>query len=255
MSVVNTTVQQLTDLEPIKTWSLIVTLLGDMEQSQLSGKQMGLLLGHIGLKPEAIRVAMHRLKKDGWITTSKNGREVIYRLSKSGVDATNSVYNDVYRTDVKHRNGWKLLLVESDDSLDGSDGEVIRLLKRLYVLPKGHATDCGSVLEIDVQDNKIPTWLVERLIPADVLRIAEQVNALALAILNSETVNLAHSGPNSIDDAALRLLFLHRWRKMALHENTWAHVSLFPNGVMSQCHQHVTQLLAGWPRLDANWQA
>jgi len=253
LTVLHTTVQQLTKLEAIKTWSLVVTLLGDMSQPQISGKQMGLLLGHVGLKPEAIRVAMHRLKKDGWITSSKNGREVLYSLSKQGVDATELVYSDVYRTDLKYPNGWNLYLVESDDAFEERGPEIIRLLKRLYLVPNGHEAECSSALHIAVQNNNIPIWLVERLIPVDVLAIAKQLNKLALDIINAHSIDPIQTAVATVDDSALRLLFLHRWRKMALRENTWAHISLFPEGDIAQCQRHVTQLLAKWPRINPNW--
>lgn len=253
MSLVHTTVQQLTKLEAIKTWSLVVTLLGDMSQPQMSGKQMGLLLGHVGLKPEAIRVAMHRLKKDGWIITSKNGREVLYSLSELGVAATQSVYSDVYRTDVKYPNGWSLYLFESDDAFEDRGPDVVRVLKRLYLLPNGHEAECSSALNIAVQDDNIPAWLIERLIPVGVLTIAKQLNRLALDIINAQAADPLQPGAVTVDDSALRLLFLHRWRKMALRENTWAHIGLFPEGDMAQCQRHVTQLLATWPRIEPNW--
>ena len=244
------TVKKLTALEPVKTWSLIVTLLGDMSDPQVSGKEMGYLLGQVGLKPEAIRVAIHRLKKDGWITTSKNGREVIYRLSTSGIAATNAVYDDVYGADVKYDIGWKLLLVESADVLEDMGEQAIRLLKRVYLLPASCVIDPKVALEFDIQKSVIPDWVVEHLVPDDVLEIASQLNGLAEQFIGDLQDGKATSSLSSIDCAALRLMFLHRWRKMALRDNTWAHIGLFPDGPMAQCHRHVTRLLADLPRLD-----
>ena len=80
-------IEDLSSLETIKTWSLIVTLFGDLDgepQVVLSGKDIGAILGHIGIKPEATRVALHRLKRDGWIDTQRAGREVFYSLSDRG---------------------------------------------------------------------------------------------------------------------------------------------------------------------------
>ncbi len=247
----NSTIKQLTALEPVKTWSLIVTLLGDMKNPQLSGKEMGLLLGNVGLKPEAIRVAIHRLKKDGWITTSKNGREVIYRLSSSGIAATNAVYSDVYGVDAKYDSGWKLLLVESPEVLEEIGEQAIRLLKRVYLLPASHTIDPTLALEFDIQHRVIPEWVVEQLVPEDVLAIAIKLTAMVQKLNGTMNTDKPNKRLSAIESAALRLLILHRWRKMALRENTWAHVGLFPRGPMAQCHQQVTQFLAELPRLDA----
>ena len=73
--------QSITDrllgLESTKTWSLIATLFGDLDGDELSGKALWSLLAPLGIKPEATRVALHRLKKDGWIVAKKAGREAI----------------------------------------------------------------------------------------------------------------------------------------------------------------------------------
>lgn len=242
--------KQMIDLEPIKTWSLIVTLLGDMPDPQLSGKDMGALLGQVGIRPEAVRVAVHRLKKDGWITTSKNGREVIYRLSASGIAATKSAYDDVYRTDTKYDNGWNLWLVESEDVLEEHGDQAIRLLKRVYLLPRCVGVTSESVFEFNIENRTIPAWMLKRLIPTDVIDLASKFNSITLSLLSDKAVLLS-SSVQPIDVAAIRLLILHRWRKMALRENTWAHMSLFPEGAVAQCHRQVTALLTELPRLEA----
>ena len=113
MSTVRTLIEDLANIEKIKTWSLIVTMFGDLDEchpQSLSGKEIGAILGHIGIKPEAVRVALHRLKKDGWIHATKSGREVEYGLSQNGLQETAAVYDDVYRRTVKYSNGWKWLI-------------------------------------------------------------------------------------------------------------------------------------------------
>jgi len=244
----NTVLQQLIALEPIKTWSVIVTLLGDMEQARISGKTIGRLLGHVGLKPEATRVALHRLKKDDWISTNKTGREVIYQLSDSGLAATQAAYDDVYRTTPKYRGGWKLLLVENDNEVELVEEHAIRVTKQVYLLPESilqtdFAGEFDTAMQFDVNDQDIPTWIVNRIVPGDVIDIAERLNVLA--------VEYAAQNPQAhkVGDVAIRLLLLHRWRKMALREGTWALIGLFPDGPMAQCHRSVTELLQTSPRI------
>ena len=72
-----TLIEDLSALEPIKTWSLIVTLFGDLNGQPVTGKQLGAILGRVGIKTEAMRVALHRLRKEGWIVSTKIGREVL----------------------------------------------------------------------------------------------------------------------------------------------------------------------------------
>ena len=66
VSTVRTLIEDLANIEKIKTWSLIVTMFGDLDEchpQSLSGKEIGAILGHIGIKPEAVRVGSTQVKK------------------------------------------------------------------------------------------------------------------------------------------------------------------------------------------------
>jgi len=247
VSNVRTLIEDLARIETIKTWSLIVTMLGDLDDCHpqfLSGKEIGALLGHIGIKPEAVRVALHRLKKDGWIHATKIGREVEYGLSKNGLKETAAVYDDVYRRTVKYPNGWKLLL----DSQDDENGPIgtrvgIELFKNIILAPQSLVADDRGMMGIDFDQNDVPSWFADRIVPPNIIDTANRVNTMA------RFFEVECKSETSLDNAAIRLLFLHHWRKMALRENTWAHIWLFKVGPMAQCHTQITQILERIPKL------
>ena len=58
---------------PPRVWSLLVTVFGDLAQdgSALPGTVLGEIMSRVGIKPEAMRVALHRLRKDGWIESER----------------------------------------------------------------------------------------------------------------------------------------------------------------------------------------
>lgn len=247
MNTVRTLIEDLASIETLKTWSLIVTMFGDLDEDylqSLSGKEIGSLLGHIGIKPEAVRVALHRLKKDGWINATKSGREVEYSLSQNGLLETAAVYDDVYRRTVKYAKGWKLLLDRKDQVNEPNRSQVgIQLFKNIILTPQSLIRDDRGRMDIDFDRINVPSWFVDRIIPSHIIDIADQLNTLAFyfdAELKSE---------GSLDNAAVRLLFLHHWRKMALRENTWAHIWLFETGPMAQCHAQITGILQRLPKL------
>ena len=226
--------QSITDrllgLESTKTWSLIATLFGDLDGDELSGKALWSLLEPLGIKPEAMRVALHRLKKDGWIVSKKAGREVIYSLSEHARAETRAAQIDVYRQDVKFAEGWRLVKLAPDGETVGEPH--IALDKGLFLIPSARAIP-EDALELTLTHN-IPTWVEELLVPHHLRAQAAVLGELANGFLPGR--------PRS-DAVTARLMLLHYWRKMALRTGTWAHIGLMPDGAMAQCHSAITKVL------------
>ena len=80
-------IEQVTFGTTPRVWSLLVTVFGELAQdadAQISGSLLRSLSEHIGIKPEAMRVALHRLRKDGWIDSERTGRTSNYFLTLWG---------------------------------------------------------------------------------------------------------------------------------------------------------------------------
>ena len=74
--------------QPPRVWSLLVTIFGELAQDQnaeISGQTLRDLLDVIGVRPEAMRVALHRLRNEGWIDSRKTGRRSDYFLTPLGL--------------------------------------------------------------------------------------------------------------------------------------------------------------------------
>ncbi len=237
----NDSIQELAVIEPIKVWSLLITLLGDLghaDQEYMSGKKIRTLLSHIGIQPNAIRVALHRLKKEGWIVTSKasnDGREVMYALSTKGLDETRAVYEDVYRSDIKYADGWKLQILEGRASSKKTHG--LPVFNHVTLVPAQRCDVAADAMTLDLDKNAVPTWLLQRVLASEVFLVADRI----LSALSKLDESLAQA--SVLDRAAVRLLVLHLWRRLALRDSTWLHIWLYDDGVLSQCHQNVTRRL------------
>jgi hypothetical protein len=96
---------------------------------------------------------------------------------------------------------------------------------------------------IDFDRTDVPSWFADRIVPSNIIDIADRLNTMA------RIFDVEFKSENSLDNAAIRLLFLHHWRKMALRENTWAHIWLFEVGTMAQCHAQITGILQRIPKL------
>ena len=235
-------IQDLVELEPIKLWSLIVTLLGDLSGDEITGKQLRAILQPIGIKPEATRVAIHRLKQDDWIVTQKSGREASYQLSQKGRCETAKVYEDVYRQDVKYPDGWRLMITSKacQDLCDLSPR--ICVGRNLCLVPREVDISASDTLDVEIVNQPLPNWFQERFLDDGLLQSAEK-----LAEFSRQVANLQLTSEIQV---SLRLLLLHKWRKMALRPACWAHISMIPDGPIAQCHKSVTDFLANTERLS-----
>ncbi len=235
-------IRQLVELESLKTWSLIVTLFGDLNGKELTGSQIKSLLGHIGIKPEAIRTALYRLKSDGWIISEKRGREAFYKLSRKGREQTQAVTDDIYGQSRRYPDGWQFVYHKDEPSTN----DAISLSKDLFVVPVEQTTradnDAHQCLSLKLVDKQIPDWFVAKLAPEPIQR-----NASALIdVVSNNAINYIEQ-----DALALRLLVLHHWRKLALRPGSWALMWFVPSGVLTTCQQAVTMFLQDTSRINA----
>ncbi len=236
----NPYIEEILRLEPLKTWSLIVTIFGDFDGDTLTGTQLRLMLEPLGIKPEAIRVALHRLKADGWITAKKTGREAHYKLSALGRRETEAVRADVYGQNDTHPDGWRLVLPGHASDIDVG----IPLGRDARLVPASMAATLGDVWCLDLDTAAIPPWVETALVPSDLLQTAK----VLAAVLDKARARFDDMAP--ADMLALRLLTLHHWRRLALRSGTWAHLSLFEHGSISQTRNAVIDLLQQSPRIS-----
>lgn len=240
MSEADRFIRDLVELETPKTWSLIVTAFGDLEGESLPGKEIGALMALAGLRPEATRVALHRLRNDGWITSERAGREVTYTLSPRARSESQAAAGDIYRRTPKHPESWRLFALSPDAG--GPPPGALSLSRGVIALPVG--ADAGAeAIELMARGDTLPRWAEERLVPAHLLDQAQALSGL---------VARHHAAAHDLDKTQMitsRLMFVHYWRRLALRPGTWAHIALMPGGAVASAHSSVTDLLARSPRV------
>ena len=236
-------IKRLVELETLKTWSLIVTLFGDLNGEELTGGQIRSLIGHIGIRPEAIRTALYRLKSDGWIISEKRGREALYKLSHQGREQTEAVTANIYGQSGRYPDGWQF--VYQKDIPSNFNG--ISLCKDLYVVPvlknTSTSSDSQQCLTLNLADKAVPEWFLEQLVPEPVQRNAK---ALIDTVSNNPAI---YTGQDAL---VVRLLVLHHWRKLALRPGSWAHMWFDSSGLLKNCQYAVTSFLHDTPRTEAS---
>jgi phenylacetic acid degradation operon negative regulatory protein len=212
------TVAQLNDPSNQRVWSVIVSLFGDMGQDpadRIGGSTLTQIISPIGIKPEAIRVALHRLRKDGWIDSARSGRNSVHFLTASGRAQSAQAATRIYDRKPDIPDKWHVLLAE-----DGAGQQTLDevLLTDTHVAigrhcALGHGSlppHCDDLLAIDAHGFRVPDWLKRRVFPADLV-------AACTTLLN----DLEQLGPvpgtlTPQQVATVRTLIVHRWRRVVL---------------------------------------
>ncbi|SMP02949.1 PaaX family transcriptional regulator C-terminal domain-containing protein [Shimia sagamensis] len=200
---------------PLKVWSVVVTILGDLLQSEeawLSGPVLDALVGRLGINNQALRVAVHRLRRDGWIISEKRGRLSAHKLTPKGWDETEAVRAQIYGFAEATEVVWLAVggpSLTAAEFLETLPAQAVSLSAR-SALVAGSVRSNEDVLLSRFAPERLPKWAVAALIPDE---MSAEYNALSTAV---EYV-LAHTTPEGIlDRAALRLVILHHWRRLRL---------------------------------------
>lgn len=209
-------IDRVADCGPLKVWSVVITILGDLlqdEDKRLSGPLLDALVGRMGINNQALRVALHRLRREGWIESSKQGRMSDHKLTAVGWAQTEAVRPQVYGREPDP--SQHVSLVIGAPQLSGAafaallpDAAVVLSPKAALVVGlSGALADC-LVSRFAVSD--LPEWVLEAL-ASKVVRA--EYDELAVAVVQV----LAHPIPEDpLDRAALRLVIFHQWRRLRL---------------------------------------
>ncbi len=207
------------DCGPIKVWSVVVTILGDLlpdEQAWISGPLLDALVSRLGVNNQALRVALHRLRRDGWVVTEKRGRMSAHRLSEEGWAARARVERSVYGTMETDPTVGLLIgaptlsRAEFESSLPAGSvplSNLSALVSEAVEVP----TQCVLT---DFAPAELPDWVLEAVAPQVMRAEYEELASVLDAVLARPIPE------NPLESTALRLVVLHHWRRLCLRHGT-----------------------------------
>ncbi|WP_300520485.1 PaaX family transcriptional regulator C-terminal domain-containing protein [Aliiroseovarius sp.] len=193
----------------LRVWSFVVTIFGDMARApgqELSGAQLSALTEAAGIKPQALRTALHRLRKDGWIDSRRIGRGAFHFLTEHGRAQAEQAAARIYDFDAVAPEEWHLVVMP--DRARVLPGHVP--VAPGCFLGHGSAPDMTDALVLSGPDLCVPDWVRAQVMPDDLLHdYAEFERALRLV--------LGEPSPMSDLEATVqRLLAVHGWRRLVL---------------------------------------
>lgn len=184
----------------LRVWSMIITVFGDLIQhrgGEASTTRLGRLLGRVEVEQGALRTALSRLGRDGWVHSERSGRTSLYRLSAQGLNqfapATKRIYAPPRSTPVAR---WGIALRL------GSSGRFEATLS-----PADEVTGSADCLVTGALEQVSDTYRAALLSPA---------HRAALEGLAADLQGLVLPLPTALDAAAARMLLIHRWRRLVL---------------------------------------
>lgn len=236
-----------------RVWSLIVTIFGDLafrQGDRVSTQVLARITEPIGIKPEALRVALHRLRKDGWIDSERVGRSSSYRLTAHGLQQTQAAAPRIYaRTDPAAQD-WAVIMAHAADAasqaaLDtlAAGHHMVRLSTTTLLGPRPQGSTDANLLFGVVNVGSVPEWLQNMACPPDVCAAYSD-----LLQLLRQTGSVLPQGQPPLQTTILRCLIVHSWRRVLLRHPDLPD-SFFPQDCPAvACRDLTMQLLTRLPR-------
>lgn len=237
-------IDQLIGLGRMRVWSLVITVFGDAVMSRggiVASSSLAALLAEANVKPEAFRVAMSRLTKDGFLERQKQGRLSFFKLSDRETKAFGIATKRIYAQTSGSADGWKLVALPS--TLDPLLQDVIQLNSRLYLTQDADRFD--DALVVSGPFERVPDWIKHRIGTEEIFTGYRELYEVL------KTLDV--TGASSLEAAILRILIVHHWRRLILR-----HADLpppfFPRGWKGEeCRTLVHQLLAQLAHSSDAW--
>lgn len=228
-------IERLSALGDLKVWSVLVTILGDLtprSAPRVPGPYLTALTARLGIRAEALRVARHRLRKDGWIQLIAEGRINHYGLSASARVETEAVRDRIYAARIDPTAERFLCVSPEAEPPRGALGLSVGGYLHTQMPVKAQAL-CARL------EGPLPGW-VPGALGLDWAETAfDQLDGVLAAPVPQ---NLA-----AIDRVALRVLVLHNWRRVVLRLPERAEPLLGDTWAAARCRTRVAMWLDALP--------
>ncbi len=238
-------------------WSILVTIFGDLARrpgDRISGSLLSRLTEPMGIKPEAVRVALHRLRNDGWITSERQGRTSRYSLTAHGLSESDAASPRIYAETAPDPDAtpWHLLLGEpAPASQRGEADKVWRGRGYVPIAPGaylGRGTahpDSAAFLIMEGTPRHVPAWLRDKIGPPE---LAAAYRALENALDSALPRINGAARKTPVETAILRVVIVHNWRRALLAHPDLPAMFFPPDWRGIACREKVMSALAALPR-------
>ena len=194
----------------LRVWSLAVTVFGDAvapRGGSIAMSDLSAILERLGAEPGAIRTALSRLARDGYVEREKEGRRSFYRLAPSAASEFETAASRIYAAQPPEWSGVWTVAMGPEPTPPPSG--FIRIAPGAWVAP-GEAETPREMFAITGGSGAPPDWARDVLSPPE---LSARYGALIEA-----WVNFAPESLSALDAISARALLIHDWRRILLRD-------------------------------------
>ncbi|MBV1705638.1 MAG: phenylacetic acid degradation operon negative regulatory protein PaaX [Hyphomicrobiales bacterium] len=216
---------------PLRTWSLIISLFGDAvvpRGGEVDLATLSAFCAGLDIDVGAVRTALSRLVRDGWLTRQKRGRNSFYRLSAEGHAQFVTASSRIYAPPVPAEGSTLTLLLAPEAARAevaaacsargfgvAQPGLFVAVQPDRAMLPAGAlalqvAGDAASLRELAAR-----AWPLDHL--------AAHYHAFMSAFSPLATALAARLAPQDMQALLARVLLIHEYRRIALRDPLLPH--------------------------------
>lgn len=207
----------------LRVWSIIVTIMGDVVETtggEISIAELIDICKLLDIEPQAVRTAMSRLGKEGWVDRIPDGRSAYYRFSDKRRDEFNEATQYIYANPDIANIDWNfgimppLNLIEKQMLLDEmTSAHPITVNNQIITWRKDLSGNIPKKINdlLTIFQTKPIQWgekCIEQISPSPQQNL---ISAL-LQILNSLDPEVIEAQ----DALIVRVLMIHFWRRLVL---------------------------------------
>lgn len=241
----------------LRVGSLVISIFGDLvqpRQQTISVQELLALTGHAGIEENAVRTALSRLAKEGWVERHKDGRHAFYALSDTGkstfLTATERIYSHSF---VSQSSQWNLGYFE--DPVSYAKGEIplgFTLSKHWQLINDEDAHHFSSANNMLFPTCAVdaPEWVLNDLLPDNLAKHYRDLLADITPLIEDRD---AMKRMSPLCALTLRFLLIHAWRRMVLRH------PLMPQGLLptdwpgASCHSELCSLYPQLVAISERW--
>lgn len=232
----------------LRVWSIVITILGDSvvpRGGRVSAVTLSAITQALRIEPVALRSALSRLAKEGWIVREKQGRHSFYTLTSEGAQSFAPATRRIYASHPPQApDTWTIAisgpLSKSEKTAQRSAMEGLgytSLDDRIYLNLKPDTQSLtkvvGSPAVISGDFSQIPTWLQDASGTPETAAVYREIHTVFSGV---------YTGLSPVEALVARSLLIHEWRRAVLrHADLPA--ALFPTDWPAQlCRNFVANL-------------
>jgi phenylacetic acid degradation operon negative regulatory protein len=215
--------------ERLRVWSFVITVFGDAIVPR--GGMVGMaalqeLTDRMRISPGALRAALSRLAKDGWVERHRHGRKSYYRLTPDSAATFARAGDRIYAPGPPPWDGgWTIAVApeeiagEREERTARLTGQgFVRLSNGLFIRPKADRTDAipdTDLFVLDASADTVPDWVLHACSSPET-DIAYSVLNATIAPLDDMLCDGGALSP--LDAMVARALLIHEWRRVLLRD-------------------------------------